>query len=251
MYTIEDIYNIVKTFYDYNFEMVNKDKYSLDKERDKILITQLLGKILGYNFETRENETKLITEDEKKTFLSLIFSNDEYLMKFLMCLNNYRAAGRYEMSYMTFNNIKMIFDKIADKLLIKKDKKISSFLIILSQTFYIVKDDSKYFLQKEVKKNKYFRTVEFWQGHLEDLIIKEMEKFEEETKRNAIIYSEERKIQKINDILFSKIASLVTSLVGFELEKDKIDNILNPLMDKYKLPEEMKKSIFSLIETNK
>ena len=78
-----------------------------------------------------------------------------------------------------------------------------------------------------------------------------MEKFEEETKRNAIIYSEERKIQKINDILFSKIASLVTSLVGFELEKDKIDNILNPLMDKYKLPEEMKKSIFSLIETNK
>ena len=120
MYTIEDIYNIVKTFYDYNFEMVNKDKYSLDKEKDKILITQLLGKILGYNFETRENETKLITEEEKKTFLSLIFSNDEYLMKFLMCLNNYRAAGRYEMSYMTFNNIKMIFDKIADKLLIKK-----------------------------------------------------------------------------------------------------------------------------------
>ena len=250
-YTYEDIYNIVKIFYDYNFEMVNKDQYSLDKEKDKILVSQLLGKILGYNFETRESETKLITEDEKKTFLSLIFSNDEYLMKFLICLNNFRAAGRYEMSYMTFNNIKMIFDKIADKLLIKKDKKISSYLIILSQTFYIIKNDSKYFLQKEVKNNKYFRTVEFWQDHLDDLIIKELEKFEEETKRNCIVYSEERKIKKINDILFSKIASLVTSLVGFELEKDKIDNILNPLMDKYKLPDEVKASIFSLIETNK
>ena len=67
-YTIEDIYNIVKIFYDYNFEMINKDQYSLDKEKDKILISKLLGKILNYNFETHENETKSITEDEKKHF---------------------------------------------------------------------------------------------------------------------------------------------------------------------------------------
>ena len=67
-YTIEDIYNIVKIFYDYNFEMINKDQYSLDKEKDKILISQLLGKILNYNFETHENDTKSITEDEKKHF---------------------------------------------------------------------------------------------------------------------------------------------------------------------------------------
>ena len=73
-------------------------------------------------------------------------------MKFLVCLNNYRAAGRYEMSYMTFNIINKVFDKISEKLLIKKDKKISRLLIILSQTFNIVKNDSKYFLQKELKK---------------------------------------------------------------------------------------------------
>ena len=80
---------------------------------------------------------------------------------------------------------------------------------------------------------------------------KRIRKIWKRNKKNSIIYSEERKLKKINDILFSKIASLITSLVGFKLEKDKIDNILNPLMDKYKLPEEMKESIFSLIQTRK
>ena len=250
-YTNEDIYNMVKIFYDYSFEMVDKDKYSLEKEKNKILISKLLGKVLHYNFETHENETEVISEDNKKKLLNLVFSNDEYIIKFLVTLNNYRATGRYEMSNDTFNNIKLVFDKIADKLLIQKNKRMSCFLIILSQTFYVMKDGSKYFLQKEVKNKEFFRSVEFWKDHSEDLIIQELEKFEEESKRNSIVYSEERKNKKINDIIFSKIASLITSLNGFELERDKIDNILKPLMDKYKLPEDLKESIFSLINAKK
>ncbi len=250
-YTNEDIYNMVKIFYDYSFEMVDKDKYSLEKEKNKILISKLLGKVLHYNFETHENETEAISEDNKKKLLNLVFSNDEYIIKFLVTLNNYRATGRYEMSNDTFNNIKLVFDRIADKLLIQKNKRMSCFLIILSQTFYVMKDGSKYFLQKEVKNKEFFRSVEFWKDHSEDLIIQELEKFEEESKRNSIVYSEERKNKKINDILFSKIASLITSLNGFELERDKIDNILKPLMDKYKLPEDLKESIFSLINAKK
>lgn len=250
-YTNEDIYNMVKIFYDYSFEMVDKDKYSLEKEKNKILISKLLGKVLHYNFETHENETEVISEDNKKKLLNLVFSNDEYIIKFLVTLNNYRATGRYEMSNDTFNNIKLVFDRIADKLLIQKNKRMSCFLIILSQTFYVMKDGSKYFLQKEVKNKEFFRSVEFWKDYLEDLIIQELEKFEEESKRNSIVYSEERKNKKINDIIFSKIASLITSLNGFELERDKIDNILKPLMDKYKLPEDLKESIFSLINAKK
>lgn len=250
-YTNEDIYNMVKIFYDYSFEMVDKDKYSLEKEKNKILMSKLLGKVLHYNFETHENETEVISEDNKKKLLNLVFSNDEYIIKFLVTLNNYRATGRYEMSNDTFNNIKLVFDRIADKLLIQKNKRMSCFLIILSQTFYVMKDGSKYFLQKEVKNKEFFRSVEFWKDYLEDLIIQELEKFEEESKRNSIVYSEERKNKKINDILFSKIVSLITSLNGFELERDKIDNILKPLMDKYKLPEDLKESIFSLINEKK
>lgn len=250
-YTNEDIYNIVKTFYDYNFETINKDLYNLDKEKDKIRVTQLTGKILNYNFESHKSVESVISKDEKKELMNLIFSNDDCLIKFLVCINNFRATGKYEMDQLTFNEIKLIFDKIADNLLIKNNKKIASFLIILSQTFYIMKNNEKYFLQKEIKKKDYFRSNDFWIDHLESLISDELNKFEEESKRNSIIYSEERKKKKIEDIVFSKIVSIIASLNGFELEKEKTDNILLPIITKYNLSNEMKESIMSLVQTHK
>ena len=250
-YTSEDIYNIVNIFYNYHFETINKDLYNLDKEKDKIRVTQILGKILNYNFDTHKIEDALATQDEKKELMNLIFSSDECLTKFLVGINNFRATGKYEMDQLTFNDIKIIFDKIADNLLIKNNIRIASFLIILSQTFYVMRNNEKYFLQKEMKKKEYFRSIDFWVSHLEKLIVDELNKFEEESKRNAIIYSEERKKKKIDDIVFSKIVSIIASLNGFELEKEKTDNILLPAISKYSLSNEMKESIMSLVQNHK
>ena len=250
-YSSEDIYNIVKIFYDCHFETINKDLYNLDKEKDKIRVIQLIGKILNYNFETHKSVDSMITQDEKKELMNLIFSSDECLLKFLVCINNFRSTGKYEMDQLTFNEIKIIFDKIADNLLIKNNKKIASFLIILSQTFYVLRNNEKYFLQKEMKKKEYFRAIDFWIEHLESLIEDELKKFEEESKRNSIVYSEERKKKKIEDIVFSKIVSIIASLNGFELEKEKADNILLPVIKKYNLPNEMKESIMSIVQTHK
>lgn len=250
-YTSEDIYNIVNIFYNYHFETINKDLYNLDKEKDKIRVSQILGKILNYNFDTHKIEDALATQDEKKELMNLIFSSDDCLTKFLVGINNFRATGKYEMDQLTFNDIKIIFDKVADNLLIKNNIRIASFLIILSQTFYVMRNNEKYFLQKEMKKKEYFRSIDFWASHLEKLIVDELNKFEEESKRNAIIYSEERKKKKIDDIVFSKIVSIIASLNGFELEKEKTDNILLPAISKYSLSNEMKESIMSLVQNHK
>ena len=251
IYTIEDIYNIVKTLYEYHFETINKDLYNLDKEKDKIRVTQLIGKILNFNFETHKTEESVISQDEKKELMSLIFSSDDCLTKFLVSINNYRSTGKYEMDQLTFNEIKIIFDKIADNLLIKNNKKIASFLIILSQTFYVMRNNEKYFLQKELKKKEYFRKIDFWIDHLEKLIVDELNKFEEESKRNSIVYSDERKKKKKDEIVFSKIVSIIASINGFELEREKTDNILLPIINKFNLSNEMKDSIMSLVQTHK
>ena len=251
IYTIEDIYNIVKTLYEYHFETINKDLYNLDKEKDKIRVTQLIGKILNFNFETHKTEESVISQDEKKELMSLIFSSDDCLTKFLVSINNYRSTGKYEMDQLTFNEIKIIFDKIADNLLIKNNKKIASFLIILSQTFYVMRNNEKYFLQKELKKKEYFRKIDFWIDHLEKLIVDELNKFEEESKRNSIVYSDERKKKKRDEIVFSKIVSIIASINGFELEREKTDNILLPIINKFNLSNEMKDSIMSLVQTHK
>ena len=141
-----------------------------------------------------------------------------------------------------------MFCKAADNLIEKDNKKISSFLIILSQTFYLMKNGQKYFLQKELKNCEYFRAPKFWINHLEDMIEDEKLKFERQTIINGLTFSENKKKKKMDDIVFTKIASIIASLNGFEFEKEKIDEIISPTISKYKLSDETIKTINLLIE---
>lgn len=248
-YTGQDIYNIVEIIYNLKFKLVDEDTFKLDKEKVKIEIVNYMQKLLGYNFSTHEfGNEGFIIEEEIKKLINLIFLDKEYLNKFLFCLNFYRTTGKYELKLNVFRTIKEIFDKIADNLLINNDKRIPGFLMILSQTFYVTKEGKKYFLQKELCKKEFFRSTAFWSEHLDDMIKEELNKFEEESKRNKIVFSEQNKKKKINEILFSKLASLVASINGFELEKEKVDEILLPLMDKYNISEDTKQAIFSMIQ---
>ena len=251
IYTSEDIFNMVKIFYDLHVEIIDKNIYNLDKERDKIKITKLMQKLLNFNFDTYIFEEEgIITEEEKNNLIDLVLTNGEYFIKFLFCLNYYRTTGRYELHKNIFDFIKIIFNKACDKLLIKKNKYISSYIIILSQTFFIKNEDNKYYLQKEIQKHKLFSSNEFWIEHIDNQINEELEKFEEEIIKNKIIFSEQRKQQKINDILFSTIASVVASLNSFEIERQIIiEKILIPIIDKYKLSEPLKESILAIIPT--
>jgi hypothetical protein len=205
---------------------------------------------LNFNFDTNEygKEGGFYNKDEEKYFNELLFSDEEYLIKFLYCLNYFRTTGRYELKRETFNLIKSVFCKAADNLIEKDNKKISSFLIILSQTFYLMKDGQKYFLQKELKNCEYFRTPKFWINSLEDMIEDEKENFKRQSIKNGLIFSDDKKKKKMDEIVFTKIASIIASLNGFELEKEKIDEILSPSISKYKLPDEIIKTINSLIE---
>ncbi len=248
IYTNQDIFNIVKTIYDYNFSMVNQDTFNLEKEKVKIKIHELMGKVLNYNFETRVfGKEKSITQEELDYLFNILFSDDEYFMKFLLCLNNYRTTGKYEIAPDIYNLINTLFSKKADELLIKNNLTISGLIVILSQTFYMLKDNEKYYLQKEVQKKELFNDLKFWREYFDNGITEEMIKFEEESKRMGITYTKEKKEKKLEEIVFSKIASLVTSLADFELGKDRIFEILLPLFEKYKISDEKKESIIQLI----
>jgi hypothetical protein len=247
-YTAQDIFNIVKNIYDLNFKMVNQDSFNLEKERNKIIITDIMGKILSYNFDTRTFVKECnITQEEVNYLFSAIFTEEEYFMKYLLCLNNYRTTGKYEISPNVFNIIKIIFDKKADELLVANNIKIAGFIVILSQTFYMMKDNEKYYLQKEVQKKQYFRDIKFWVNYFEDGITEDVIKFEEESKKIGAVYSDEKKEKKLEEIAFSKMASLVTSLTDFEIEKEKIEAILLPLFDKYKISQQTRESILQLM----
>ena len=250
IYTSTDIFNIVKIIYDYGFQTIDTDLYKLDKEKKKLKIVKYCSKFLNFNFDTNEygKEGGFYNKEEEKYFNELIFSDEEYLIKFLYCLNYFRTTGKYELKIETFNLIKSVFCKVADNLIEKDNKKISNFLIILSQTFYLMKNGKKYFLQKELKNCEYFRDSKFWISNLEDMIKDEKEKFDIQTAKNNLIFSEDKKKKKMEEIVFTKIASIIASLNGFELEKEKIDEIISSTITKYKLSDETINTINLLLQ---
>lgn len=250
--SVKDIYNIVEKIYSYNFETIKKDEYDLDIEKEKIQILEKTGKLLGYNFYLNEATKKEnMSENEINDFINFVISKEEYTIEFLTRINNYRSSGNYELSPDLFLMIKQIFNKAADKLMEKNNSKISNFLIILSQTFYIMIDNNKYFLQKELKKKEFFQNTEFWLNKLDNSIKEEFERFESELISNNINLNEKKKERKKEDILFTIFISSITSLNGFELDKEKIDKIIFPLIDKYNVKEETKKTILSLLDVYK
>ena len=251
IYTSTDIFNIVKIIYDYGFQTIDTDLYKLDKEKKKLKIVKYCSKFLNFNFDTNEygKEGGFYNKEEEKYFNELIFSDEEYLIKFLYCLNYFRTTGKYELKIETFNLIKSVFCKVADNLIEKDNKKISNFLIILSQTFYLMKNGKKYFLQKELKNCEYFRDSKFWISNLEDMIKDEKEKFDIQAAKNNLIFSEDKKKKKMEEIVFTKIASIIASLNGFELEKEKIDEIISSTLTKYKLSDETINTINLLLQS--
>ena len=208
---------------------------------------------MGYNFDLHIFiKTEKMSENELNDYINFIFTKEIYLLKFLECLNNYRATGKYEVSNDLFEILKRTFNKAADYLIDHNtNKDIYNLLIILSQTFYVQRGDEKYFLQKELKNKEFFRSAKFWSDHLQEIIDEELENFENDIKKNKLIMSEQKRQKKIEEILFTKIISLTASLNGFELGKEKVDEIILPVIKKYNLSDEIKESILSLVEVKK
>ena len=243
----KDIYNIVEEIYKYNFKLIDKDSYILDIEKIKIDIIEQIGKLFGYDFFSfTKSKIEIFSEEELNNFINIIFSNEEYVILFLSYLNNYRTKGRFKIIEEQFNILKVILSKICDYLLDNNNSNIYTSVIILSQTFYMIINGKNYYLQNEIKNKKFFTQKEFWKNFLVNKINDEINIFEQETSHMNL--KEETKKLKIEEIIFTKLISLIPSFTGFDLSKESINDILLFLIDKFNIDEEKRKKIFSFVD---
>ena len=243
----KDIYNIVEEIYKYNFKLIDKTNYVLDIEKIKIDIIEQIGKLFGYDFFSfTKTKIEIFSEEELNNFINIIFSNEEYVILFLSYLNNYRTKGRFKIIEEQFNILKVILSKISDYLLDHNNSNIYTSVIILSQTFYMIINGKNYYLQNEIKHKKFFIQKEFWKNFLENKINDEINIFEQETSHMNL--KEETKKLKIEEIILTKLISLIPSFTGFDLSKESINDILLFLIDKFNIDEEKRKKIFSFVD---
>ena len=243
--TDEDIYNIVSTLYNYNFKMVDKSEYNLEQEKEKLLVNKLSEKLFSYNLKNNIKET--ITDEEVNNLYELLKNNDN-LKKFFILLNNFRTTGKFEMTESVFNIVKKIFYIALDYILLKPNNELDGLIIVLSQTFYIEKDDKKIYIQEVIKDHALFQKEEFWKDHLKTIIDKGIKKIEKDEKNEGIIYPKEVKTRKIQEIITTKIIPISSYMSEFGASKEFILKVINPIIDKYNLDETTKTLCLSLIQ---
>ena len=225
--------------------MLNKSEYDLKIEETKLKVSKLAEKLLTFDGENNINEK--ITDQEVNNLYDLLNDSDTFL-KFFIMLNNYRSTGRCQATERAFNIIMNIFSKAQDYLINNREIVLEGLIIILSQTFFLIKDGQKIYLQKVIKEHKLFKNGNFWKNYLDDIIEQELDKnIKDQLNSNTIIIKEDQQ-RKLNEIFLSKIIPLANYMNDFDLPEDIIMSIINDIFERYHINDEGKSAILSLLE---
>ena len=274
----EELYFIAKTMYE-KFKLINRNLYILNIEKVKFKLKKTIDKLTSYKENNKkkiveniwnisdddnddENDGKL-TKEEIGNFCKYM-NEKSYRKYFLLYLNNFRATGALEMPLEIFNYVLQIFLEISKYLYIEKkdddkekiliDKYISKLVVILSQTFYYIKDGKKFYIQSGIKDEAVFHKMDFWKIIIKTSIEDELNHYPKNIKAFSNL-SELEKKQKQEErektISFAQLVANIHTMYGFGLNKEEIKSIILPFSDEYQISQENKEIIFSLIDNQK
>lgn len=89
-------------------------------------------------------------------------------------LSQFRSGGNFEIPEKEYNILSRLFNTIAKIIEIEKDYDSAVNIIILSQTYYITRNNERNYLQNVLMNNKMFKTKNFGNLWLNFLLIKKL-----------------------------------------------------------------------------
>ena len=243
-----DIYFIVKKMY--NFDLVNKENYNIDKENKKVFINNTIDDILIFKNDPNKKDNKniqSIPEEKISKLYKLIELDIDYRIHFLEKLGSKRSEIYLEFPNSLYNIILKIFLIISDCIEKDKDMDCAKQILILSQTFYKLENRIKIYLCHDICSSQIFKQDDFWKDYINNTIsleIKRRETFEENIGRTL---DENDTKRKNNDIIFAQLLTLCECMKNFELSEEKRTDILSSMFDIYELSNENKEAILNYI----
>ena len=248
--TAEDVYDINKIFQGYEF--VDASDYDLTIEKKKIDVQKLTNKILFFKLKEKPSHYKglaEITEKELNEFYQML-EKKQYRLAFLQRLNNYRALGCFELPEKEYNILLKCMLISIDKALCDNDIYSTKLILILSQTFYKLENDKKIYLFKGIFGHKIFQEKTIWIEYLNYDLKTEEEKFIELRKKNNLMNNGEAKPGLPVDGVFGQILPFCSNMIDFGMSEEILKEIINPIFEKYKFEDGMKKAIEDIIKEN-
>ena len=203
-------------------------------------------------FEDKKSELRKMTVNFFKT--NVKFNEQEKLLEylkekqfrdyFLINLSKQRTQGRYARKEEIMNNLKEVLNLILEIAEKEKDYESGKNCIILSQTYYIEdKNDKnkKIYLIESIQDNNWLKSINFWNGIIDLMIKKEIEKNNKINKNND--ENEQKKIS--SNAGFSQLLSYSNNMVEFKIDKDIIKHIIDKFAIKYNIEKNLVETIYA------
>jgi len=236
-------YNVILTLHE-NFRDVRKD-LDMEEEKKKFRLRFLCSKIFkigpGVGFKKEEKE-ELISLLKDKTHKSY----------FLITLSKQRTKGRFQRSETLLKDLSEILHNILEEAQKEKSYEDAKNCLILSQTFYSEvkkgKNIKKKYLFDLIKDHNWLNSLDFWEGIIECMIQKEIEKNNEINKKNKYVEDEQQIKTRINNIAFSQVLSYSNSMIEFLINKDDIIKVVDKFVKKYEIEKSMAEAIYDNIK---
>lgn len=238
--TDEDIYEIISRLYKYDLKVLDKSKYDLDKEKEKLLSLEKSNKILLDYSENKEKAKKNLNKDFKQIMELIntkIINTIKNAESFFIALNNYRVKGKLNLNDKFYELVLYIYNSTFDLLKENNNYTLGNLMIILSQTFYKENGKEKIYILEGIKSHEIFKPNEFWKNIINNKIedeIKNLMKLEASKLLNQ---------EKKEEIIITKLFAFCSLMKEFNLDKNKISNICALIFEKYKSSQESREQI--------
>jgi hypothetical protein len=249
--TVKEMFN--------NFDLINRNGLDIKVEEEKNEAKKYINKLI-LNMSKEENnknfedfniieidDSEPFGDEDKNVFQTLLNKHHNRVI-FLHKLNDYRTCSLLEIKERMYNILGDLFTYLIDISKIEKDYHSIEMAIILSKTYYKLENKKKIYLQILIKNNECFKTKDFW----EELLLYSMSKEIIRSKKNDNDNKkEDEKIlkEKNANIVFSQLLSIIDNMFDFEVDGEKIKQIIEYRVDYYKLDDKLKKTINDVVNS--
>ena len=167
-------------------------------------------------------------------------------------MSQFRTRGIFEFPEREYNILSRLFNKIVKIIESEEDYESAVNIIILSQTYYIVKNGKKEYLQKAIIDNELFKTKKFWDTFASYLINKEIELSKKTDEQNGVkTYNIKEKEEKYSNIVFAQLVPITDNMIEFGLDINIVEEIILPIIKQYKISTEFAEVVISTINIKK
>ena len=230
-----------------NFELFDDNNLDMGLEEEKLNCYQLTQKI--FNLEKNQLLNEAPSEEEINKLNTLLDKHHNRVV-FLQLLSGLRNE-LYEIHQQTFDILTKFFNTIINIVQRDKDFYAVENIIILSQTYYMKgeKDDDKLYLHNKIQSNEIFKSKQFWDEFLEFSINKTIIKSVDNDVKTGNILKENKKDSedKLGNLAFSQIFTHANNMREFGLDKETIQQIVFPKIEKFRIKKELIENIKGII----